>query len=347
MERNTLVEKLNVCYASSNEYVPYMCVSIISLLKNNTDLVENIYLLSFGIKEENLKKLKDVIKQYNCSLVVIDALSKMSDIFKKIELSTFDGSYATYARAFISELITDYEGKILYIDSDTVIDGSLEDLLRVDMDAQDKAYAAVIGANQYYIGNTERLLANGNKTYFACGVILFNLRLWKKYKCTENIIEYISKNGSDYLYADQTVINNAINEKLVLPLHPKYNYWGHVYRGARIYYELLHGGWWSKAVIDEAKANPVIIHYKGFIVHPWLKGNVSSLSHRYQYYKQFSPWKDEEEKSIYYDEVAKCETDAQKEKMDRKIKFLRKSAYYLWFVDYMRIIKRKIKGEYI
>ena len=314
-------------------------------MENNAGIVNKVYLLSFGIHEENIHKIESIVKKYKCEFVVVNALNKMSKLFAEIGLATFEGSYATYARAFISELIEDCNDKLLYIDSDTVVDGDLSELVNVNMSNPEKAYAAVIGMNQYTLLSKEIELANGNKTYYACGVIMFNLQVWKSKCCTEMITDYIRKNNENFIYADQTVINNVIPENLAMPLHIKYNYWGHMFRGARISYELSRGDFYSKEVIKEAKEKPVIIHYKGLIVHPWLKGNMSSLSDRYQYYKKMSPWKDDVEFSIYYDEVKGEETKEQKKVMKQCRQYLRMPVLGMKTIDVLRILKRKIVGE--
>lgn len=296
------MKKINVCYASSNEYAPYTGISLFSCLENNADIIDTVYILSFGILEENRLKLKEVVENRNCGFVFVEAIPIMKPIFESINLDTFRGSYATYARAFISYLIPEEVDRLLYIDSDTIVDGSLKEIADLDLDSMDKVYAAVIGTNHYFSkDNPETKLDNGNRIYFQAGIIFFNLNLWRKYGCTEMIEDYIKHHGSSYPNADQTVINNVIEQKYVHPLHPKFNYWGHIYRGPRLWYQMRLGEFWDDDTIKEAIDHPVIIHYKGYIVHPWRKDSISSLYDRYHSYKPLTPWKDDVEYSINYD----------------------------------------------
>ena len=331
--------KINICYASSNEYAPYTGISLFSCLKNNASLVDKVFILSFGIKDDNKEKIRYVVESHNCVFVIIEATPILKPIFERINLDTFRGSYATFSRAFISYLIPEGIESLLYIDSDTIVDGSIEELCGLKMTNPDKVYAAVIGTNHYTRNNPELILDNGNKTYYQAGVIFFDLTNWRKYHCSEQIEEYVKNHTSSYRNADQTVINNVIDEKFVKPLHPKYNYWGHIYRGARLWYQMRLGGFWSNKVIKEAIKSPVIIHYKGHVVHPWKKGSISSLYSRYHYYKQETPWKDDIEYSIYYDFEKGCETKELKEKYDRQIKNLRRHPYAIPF----HIVKIKIE----
>lgn len=334
-----MTKKIGICYASSDEYAPYSGISLLSLLKNNSQFVDNVYILSFGIKNENKTKLKDIVKNYSCNFVFIDAISILEPIFISLNLDSYGGSYATYARAFISDLIPNNNGRVLYVDSDTIVDGSIEELVNIDMDSPTKLYGAVIGTNQYTEGNNEINLTNGNSIYFACGVMLFNMKGWREFNCSNLICEYINSHGSNYRYADQTVINNTIQEKYVIALHPKYNYWGHIYRGSRFWYQMRLGNFWFRKTIEEAKKNPVIIHYKGYIVHPWRKNNISLLSSRYQYYKSISPWKNMPEYSIYYDFSQGKITKSNQIKYNQQIRNLRYPPYILSLLSILLKIK--------
>lgn len=341
------MEKIRVCYASSNEYIEYAGVSLLSLLMNDKNkIVEKVYFLSFGAKNENIILLNNIATNNNVDFESIDANEKMRTIFDKISLDLFEGSYATYARAFISEIITDYDGLLLFIDSDTVVSRSLTPLIEsVERKMIDKALAAVIGANQYYVGNREKYLTNGNKAYYQCGIILFNMLIWKDKCCTDLVIAYIRKNGSNYKYADQTIINNSIDDRLIVPLPPKYNYWGHGFRGKRLYYEMSRGNWWSKAEIKEAIEHPVIIHYKGHVLHPWLIDNESSYSDVYDYYRNQSPWKDVPKWSVYYDPEIGAETEKMHVMVNRSKKYLRQSYIKVKLFECLRYIKRRLLGE--
>lgn len=338
-----MYNKINVCYASSNEYAPYTGVSLFSCLENNAAIVDKVFLLSFGIQNDNIQKFREIVSSYHRELILIDAVPVLKPIFARIHLDAFRGSYATFSRAFISYLLPEEIDNVLYIDSDTIVDGSVEDIRNLRMFTPDKVFAAVIGTNQYFPNNSELVLENGNKTYYQAGVMFFDLNNWRKYQCSERIEDYVLKHSSSYTNADQTVINNVIEEQLIVPLHPKFNYWGHIFRGARFWYQMSLGGFWSKDIILEAMEHPVIIHYKGNVVHPWRRGSISPLADRYHYYKEMSPWKNEKEYSINYDCILGRETDKLKIENNQVIRFLRyhpiiiKIMYFLVKIKHMLI----------
>lgn len=336
MENN---RKLNICYASSNEYAPYTGISLFSCLENNADIVDKVFILSFGIDDDNKEKLRSVVENHYCEFVFIEAIPILKPVFERINLDTFRGSYATFSRAFISYLIPEGVERLLYIDSDTIVDGSLAPISTLDM-GTDKVYAAVVGTNQYSRSNPELVLDNGNRTYYQAGVMYFNLSNWRKHKYSEQIEEYVKNHSSSYRNADQTVINNVISEDQVIALHPKFNYWGHIYKGSRFWFEMKRGGFWNRMTISEARKAPVIIHYKGYVVQPWRKDSISSLAERYHYYKRLSPWKDEKEYSIYYDFERNEITTELKKNYDKQIAGLRTSAFALPFLKVLNLIRQ-------
>lgn len=331
--------KLSVCYASSNEYAPYTGISLFSCLENNADIIDKVFILSFGIDDDNKEKLRSVVDNHSCEFVFIEAIPILKPVFERINLDTFRGSYATFSRAFISYLIPEGVERLLYIDSDTIVDGSLTPVSTLNM-GSDKVFAAVVGTNQYSKNNPELQLDNGNKTYYQAGVMFFDLDNWRNYNCSERIEEYVKCHSSRYRNADQTVINNVICETQVIALHPRYNYWGHIYRGSRFWYEMRRGGFWSCKTISEARKSPVIIHYKGYVVHPWRKDSISPLAERYHFYKANTPWANDVEYSIYYDFEKEEETTELKRKYNKQIAGLKNSAFALPFLKLLNLIQR-------
>jgi len=281
-----------ICYGSSDSYASHTGISIISLLDHNRDLpIEKIFVLDYGIADENKRKLLDIAGMHTRVLDFIDANGILSAISRQTNIKSCGGSYATYSRAFIDRIIPDYVNEVLYIDSDTIINKPLNELLGLDMN--NKVMAAVIGTNQYGRSwkNDELITMTNNHAYYQCGVVLFNLVNWKKHEITKKIIE-TCLHGTDFRNADQTLINNSIEDQYILPLHPKFNYWGHIYPRRRELSEMAAGHFWSTDMIMEARNNPIIVHYKGPYTRPWVKGSVSRLNHLYLFYKEHSPWAD-------------------------------------------------------
>lgn len=288
------MKKIYVCYASSNEYAGFTGISILSLLMNNTNFpFEKIFILDYGIDNENKEKLNAVVEKFGLSIDYINAGVILEELRETLGIKDFSGSLATYSRAFISYIVPDEVRYLLYIDSDTIVCNSISPILSFEMN--EYAMAGVIGVNQYPYPdescNKELALISGNKKYTACGIVFYDLENWRKHHCIEMIID-CCKTGREFPLADQTLINNAIPERLLGNLPGEFNYWGHCYPVHREFKEYKRGGWYSDSVVKHIIEHPIIIHYKGLLYRPWFDGCFSRLKDEYIKYKSISPWAD-------------------------------------------------------
>lgn len=290
------INKLDVCYASSDEFSIHTGISLLSLLDNNQGLVGDVYILDYGIKDDNKARLDSICSDYGVTCKYIYAKTLLINIGKKTGINNFRDSFATYSRAFLDMILPEDIDRILYIDSDTVVTGCIKGLF--DFDMSGKVIAGTANCNFYPIRkdkkdrSPELDLISNNTLYIHCGILLYSLKNWRKMKCTEKIFETCTKMDG-FRFADQTLINNALDESLfgMLPLTydasmhnfcDKYNL--RLYRG---------GGFYSDEEIWEALKNPIIVHYCGGpLQRPWYSVCVSRQRFAYYRYKKMSPWKD-------------------------------------------------------
>lgn len=151
-------------------------------------------------------------------------------------------NYMSYARIFAPELIK--AAKLLYIDSDTVINGSLKPLLSMTLDG-------------HLIGAVPELSGAG----FNSGVLLIDGDAWRKKEVTKKLWSHIGE--QDLANNDQSLLNDYFeNDYLKLPL--QYNY----QIGADLELSYDHSTHWVKNGTPEDKlqqldniSNPIIYHY--------------------------------------------------------------------------------------
>lgn len=287
------MRKVYVCYASSDFYARETGISMLGFLDNNPDYVpDRIIILDYGILDHNKEKLNNIASRYGKIIEYVDAKGIMEKVQEELHLSDFRGSLATYSRAFIDKLMPEYVEDVLYIDSDTVVVGSVNDIYTINM--EDKCMAGIIHTGFYDNHHSSELtLLNGNTKYFGCGVVLFNIRNWKKFGCFEMIAQTLAVK-EDYPFADQTLINNAIPETLFQILPLQFNYTTHIYNPKWEKRMLLQGGWYTSDEASYAINHPVVIHYPGSPFNrPWYSGCLSYRKNDYLYYKSMSPWRDE------------------------------------------------------
>lgn len=283
---------LYVCYASSDYYARETGISMLGFFDNNPDYEPDvIFILDYGILPSNKEKLNGIASDYGKRIEYLPAKSILETIQHELNLNNFRGSLATYSRAFIDKIMPEYVERLLYIDSDTVVVGSVSELKRFEMeDAVMAGCIAEVFANDIKKGKT--VLYSNNDIYIGCGIVLFDLRNWREKNCYM-LIESILHKKKKFPCADQTLINNSIPDKYFKRIPRKYNYPFHFFNEHIERKIMSEGDWNSHEEIEEAINHPVIIHYPGFPINrPWYEGCCSRRKDDYYKYKELSPWRE-------------------------------------------------------
>lgn len=281
---------LYVCYASSDYYARETGISMLSFLDNNSDYEpRELFILDYGILPHNKEKLNCIASDYGKRIEYIAAKPILEKIQSDFGMDNFRGSLATYSRAFIDKIMPEYVERLLYIDSDTVVVGSVTELKNFNMgDAVMAGCFAEGFTHRIQTGNIK--LYSGNQIYITCGVVLFNLDNWRRNDCFHMISSVLQKKKR-YPCADQTLINNAIPEHLLKRLPRKYNYTFHIYNQKQEPHWMAIGNVNTNSEIKDAIETPIVIHYLGSPINrPWYDGCISRRAEAYYRYKRQSPW---------------------------------------------------------
>ncbi|MBO4455426.1 MAG: glycosyltransferase [Bacteroidales bacterium] len=285
---------LYVCYSINDFFAREAGISIIGLLENNPGYEpEEIFILDYGIHPRNRERLQDIAAGYGRRITFLNAKPVTDRIRQEFpDLKGWRGSMAPNAKAFVEQIMPDYVERLLFIDADTVVAGSLAGLQHLDMGGAALAVVPVNLAEEMIRKGSVKLL-NGNKIYFNSGVLLFDLPAWRREGCPQMIIDTL-KHKIDLGFPDQSLLNNAIPERIIKRLPPKFNYITHYYHPRQERQWLRVGHSYTEAEIEECISAPAIIHYLGgwVLARPWHEHCRSSHSAEYFRYKALSPWKD-------------------------------------------------------
>ncbi len=278
-----------VFYQFNENYAPYAGVSITSLLENNRDAEEiTIYLLLENVTDASREKLQALVQSYGRKLVFAESGALLQKA-ESLGIPQYRGSSAANLRLFFPDTLPP-EGRLLYLDSDTIITGSLQPLFEADLghnwlgmvrDSMTGDYPAALG-----LGPTE--------PYCNSGMVLFDLPAWKKNACGQRIVDHVKKVRAAYPNPDQDLLNMVFRGHIAV-LAPEYNfqpchraYSDAVFfasRGARSYY--------TDAELRNARLHPVVLHTYRFLGEfPWHKNNLHPDSAEFDHYLALSPWKD-------------------------------------------------------
>lgn len=238
---------IKICLASDDNYAVHMAVTIASILKNADD-GDNLffYILDGGISDEKKDKIAKLnkIKESDIRYIEID-----TSIFRKFQLVQNYFTSAVYYRLMMADLLPDVD-KIIYLDSDTVICSSLKELFDVDVTEHYLAAAEDIGffwARKYLDRQIE-------KFYINTGVMVVNLKLWRRDILGERLIKFGLETNNKLAFGDQDIINVVLKDK-IKNIDLKWN----VQTSFFEFYNVLNHP--LKREIIKAKKNPKIIHY--------------------------------------------------------------------------------------
>lgn len=281
---------LHVLTVSDDRYTPYMGTSIFSLLENNAQSFDRIYLhiVDNGISQEKKEKLLRQSAEYqNVATIFEDLREYLSQIHPAVE-NGWDVSI--YGRFFADVIVDEEVERVLYLDSDTIVNGSLEELMSIDLEGyclagvrdvseKDQKKALKMDADAYYVNS---------------GVLVINIKEWRAKKIREKLVDFMNTYPEKLLTPDQDAIN-AVCAHMVRILPPKYNF-GWMINERSLQYDFQGTFPYSNeellATIQNAYAQVVIFHYFGPL-KPWRKGEcVGGFEKTFLHYYKRSIWRE-------------------------------------------------------
>ncbi len=263
--------KLTIAYAPDDGYINMTVVSMFSAIQNNLDSDIEFLILYSSLTDKSKEKLKSLVSMHKCSIRYI----KMNESeFKDFPMSKWVTVQAWF-RIKIPDMCPDLD-RVLYLDCDTLVNGSLKELFEMSMkDNYVAAVKDVWGVKQYV-----KRLDMKSDSYFNSGVLLINCKQFRKDNLFEKIKEYAIQNKKIIKFCDQDSLNKVIDEKKI-DLHQKYNFMDTWWRN---YYNQYEGS--DLINYEEAKQNPVIVHLTG--PKPDVKGCENAFCEKWWYYARLT-----------------------------------------------------------
>lgn len=282
-------KNMNVMYAADENYAEIMAVSIKSMMLTNKWEKIHFYLVEDGISDENRKKLTEMITGDGNEVSFI-AKPDIRGILG-VELKTLRWSDSAYSRLFLKELFgreTKIE-KILYMDCDTLIVDSLEELWNTDV--SDALGAACLEC----MSNMHKKIigAMPKDNYINTGMLLLNVKRWIAEDIQKTEADFIRKYHGKTEYVDQGVINGTVSNRFIL-VNPRYNMtalgYDFTYEEMQIYRKPSFG--YSREEWNTAVEAPAVVHFTtSFLsVRPWYEGSKHPYATEWKKVHDMTPW---------------------------------------------------------
>ena len=277
---------MNIVLSTDNNYVQHCCVTITSILANNTDV--RLFILSEGLYTSNVELIRTLVYSLGGTVDFIIVQSSLLSGFPMPESITHI-SIATYYRLFVASLLPEDINKIIYMDCDLVIRKSLKDLWDTDM--TQFALAAVYQDDPLLLNTNEfvRLDIQPQIGYFNAGVIIINLDFWRENDVESKLVTYINENYDRIVFHDQDTLN-AVLKNHTKCLDCTWNMHATFFTRAIYSFTSPHCIIYRQQILNGYGKDPSVVHFVGCF-KPWNWDCVHPYKKEYYKYLELTPFR--------------------------------------------------------
>lgn len=247
---------MNILVTLNSDYITPLCVMLRSMVQSNPRTAFAIFVANTDLTDADFAAVGKAVEGSESrvfSVRVPEALFRDAPILKRTAKETY---YRLFAAAYLPNTLD----RILYIDPDTLVIGSLAPLYNVEFG---DCFFAGCGHMSPFLNsfNAARLGMPPHSTYINAGVLMLNLRALRAFFSAAEVFSYIRQHPHSLFLADQDVINALYGER-ILPLDANlYNLDERCFRRLCT----VNG---DEAAYAFVRQNTCIIHYNGKF-KPW------------------------------------------------------------------------------
>lgn len=241
--------KINILVTLNEAYIPHLNTMLSSLLYCNRDCFFTVYLLHSSVSQENVAVTRELLgASGELILIGVDG-SGLEDAPTTDRFPT-----EMYYRIFASKYLPKHVDRILYLDPDIIVNGSILPLYRLPMD---NFYFAAASHNGKFMGmvNRARLKLEKGRPYINSGVLLINLKLLREEQRCQDVYDYIEKWKARLVLPDQDIISGLYGKRIYLLDTYVYNMSDRLYRYDSVFGKHRKVEWYRK--------HSIIFHYCG------------------------------------------------------------------------------------
>ena len=259
-------KKINILVTLDENYIPHLNVMLASLLFSNQDCYFDVYLLHSSVREDAVKETENILENSG-RLILVHA----KDIGLENAPTTARYPQEMYYRIFAAQYLPKDIDRILYLDPDIIVNGSIKELYDMSMEESGKGYYfAAATHNRSFLRkvNGIRLDMDEEGIYINSGVMLMNLKRLRKEQDFKEVFDFIEKRRNVLVLPDQDIISGLYGNKILALDTFRYNMTEALYQ--------LHAPLERELNMDWIRKNAVIIHYCGRN-KPWKEPYIGQL----------------------------------------------------------------------
>ncbi len=249
---------MNVMLLITDDFTFISSPFIYSVIKNNKWAKEiHFYILTNNLSKTNRSTLRSLIESLNAKVDFVDV---DVSIFEGLKVST-QYPLLLYCKMLPHKYLPKNIDKAIFFDVDMIMDGSFEELYKIDL--QDNYFAACYGINalRWHLQNPGKD-GGVEENYINSGNMVFNLKKYRDDKIDLKFYLKLLNNTQQTLY-EEFFINNMMYGSIMHLMPFDYNY----NVGARGLYK-------DYCKANDLEAKKLLIHYMPFkndspIIKPW------------------------------------------------------------------------------
>lgn len=281
---------MHIAICTDIKYLMPTGVAMISVCENNLDIdicfhvvvtiSQNVSSDSFSVLREIAEKYGKEYRQYQLTEEILSDY-----VCRGVNHVTT----TAFSRVFLADLLPMSVHKVLYLDSDIVCLGKLDELWNTDLTGNNAIIGGIEDFGCYAGYARERLPLSIEDTYINSGVLLIDLLKWRENEITKKCIDCAIQ--EQYPFLDQDVINTVCRGN-IYNLSFAFNF--------QIPFWLFEERFWmisGERMEDARRAmkKPIIIHYTEN--KPWFNPCLAHSSHWIKYL-ELSPWSNKKHLSV-------------------------------------------------
>ena len=258
-------------------FLQHAAVCLASLLTNNSELFFDIVIVERVTEDLDKEKLRRSVASFSNHSLQFRKFAPPAKLLLPLEPGahyTID----TYTRLWLAEFFPEDVDRVLYLDADIVVVGSIAPLWRVDLAGALMGAVDIPGSDQ----GVRRLGMRLEDGYFNAGVIVTDLKQWRATRAEEVVLDYIRANPERIAY-DQDALNACFYTR-TKRLDYKWNV-------IRPFFREPLALPLERAEIEAIRRDALIIHFNGSS-KPWSYFSDHPRRDEYEKYLQMTEWRD-------------------------------------------------------
>lgn len=258
--------EINICVSVNSKYTRYLYVMLTSLFINNSQERIHIYVLQRDLTQADKNMLFELVDKYGQKVSFIEVDETRFDTVP----TSLKFSLETYFRLLMAELLPREITRVLYLDVDIIVCGSIRELYLTDF--EDHLFAAchdivINGLNAYRRKHFKRY---DDLRYFNAGVMLWNIDAVREQYSFRDYMDAAKELNYELPLVDQDLLNYMMYDKVKYLDAHQYNY-------------LV-----ERDQYEKRKELPTILHYAG--CNPWQVGVKSEVYKIWWEYAGMTPF---------------------------------------------------------